>query len=42
MKRTRHQKGYVYRKGNLWLVRYYDSECSRMDQLAACKGHTSL
>jgi integrase len=24
MKRTRHQKGYVYKKGNLWLVRYYD------------------
>ena len=26
MKRTRHQKGYVYKKGNLWLVRYYDDE----------------
>lgn len=24
--RTRHQRGYVYRKGNLWLVRYYDNE----------------
>jgi len=24
MKRTRHQKGYIYKKGNLWLVRYYD------------------
>jgi hypothetical protein len=23
-KRTQHQRGYVYRKGNLWLVRYYD------------------
>lgn len=26
MKRTRHQKGYVYKKGNLWLVRYYDDQ----------------
>jgi hypothetical protein len=26
MKRTRHQKGYVYKKGNLWLVRYYDNQ----------------
>src|SRR5450755_3308481 len=26
MKRTRHQKGYLYRKGSLWLLRYYDSE----------------
>ena len=26
MKKARHQKGYVYRKGNLWLVRYYDNE----------------
>ena len=26
MKRTRHQRGYLYRKGNLWLLRYYDSE----------------
>lgn len=25
MKKTRHQKGYVYRKGNLWLVRFYES-----------------
>ena len=24
MKRTRHQKGYLYKKGNLWMVRYYD------------------
>jgi integrase len=23
--RTRHQKGYVYRKGHTWFVRYYDS-----------------
>jgi integrase len=22
--RTRHQKGYLYRKGNLWMLRYYD------------------
>ena len=26
MKGTRYQKGYVYRKGSLWLLRYYDSE----------------
>ena len=26
MKRTRHQKGYLYRKGNLWLLRYYDTQ----------------
>lgn len=26
MKGTRHQEGYVYRKGNIWLLRYYDSE----------------
>jgi integrase len=26
MKGTRHQKGYLYRKGSLWFVRYYDSE----------------
>jgi integrase len=26
MKRTRHQEGYLYRKGSLWLLRYYDSE----------------
>ena len=30
MKRTRHQKGYLYRKGNLWMLRYYDHEL-RMD-----------
>jgi integrase len=26
MKGTRHQQGYLYRKGSLWLLRYYDSE----------------
>jgi integrase len=26
MKGTRHQEGYLYRKGSLWLLRYYDSE----------------
>ncbi|HXY49075.1 MAG TPA: tyrosine-type recombinase/integrase [Terriglobales bacterium] len=26
MKRTRHQKGYLYKKGNLWLLRYYDNQ----------------
>lgn len=26
MKRTRHQKGYLYRKGNLWMLRYYDDK----------------
>jgi len=26
MKGTRHQEGYLFRKGNLWLLRYYDSE----------------
>ena len=26
MKRTRHQKGYLYKKGSLWLLRYYDYE----------------
>jgi integrase len=26
MKGTRYQKGYLYRKGNLWLLRYYDCE----------------
>ena len=26
MKGTRHQQGYVYQKGNLWLLRYYDTE----------------
>ena len=26
MKRTRHQKGYVYKKGNLWMLRYYDNQ----------------
>ena len=26
MKRTRHQRGYLYRKGSLWLLRYYDTE----------------
>jgi integrase/recombinase XerD len=24
MKRTRHQSGYLYRKGNLWMLRYYE------------------
>jgi integrase len=24
--RTRHQKGYLYKKGNLWLLRYYDNQ----------------
>jgi integrase len=28
MKGTRHQHGYLYRKGSLWLLRYYDSEFS--------------
>jgi integrase len=28
MKGTRHQEGYLYRKGSLWLLRYYDSEVS--------------
>lgn len=28
MKGTRHQEGYLYRKGSLWLLRYYDSEFS--------------
>ena len=26
MKGTRHQEGYLYRKGSLWLLRYYDWE----------------
>jgi integrase len=26
MNGTRHQEGYLYRKGSLWLLRYYDSE----------------
>ena len=26
MRGTRHQEGYLYRKGSLWLLRYYDSE----------------
>ena len=26
MKGTRYQEGYLYRKGSLWLLRYYDSE----------------
>ena len=26
MKGTRHQEGYSYRKGSLWLLRYYDSQ----------------
>jgi hypothetical protein len=26
MKGTRHQEGFLYRKGSLWLLRYYDSE----------------
>lgn len=26
MKGTRHQQGYLYRKGRLWFLRYYDSE----------------
>jgi integrase len=26
MKGSRHQEGYVFRKGSLWMVRYYDSE----------------
>lgn len=26
MKRTRYQKGYLYKKGNLWLLRYYDNQ----------------
>ena len=26
MKGTRHQEGYLYRNGSLWLLRYYDSE----------------
>ncbi len=24
--RTRHQKGYLYKKGNLWMLRYYDDQ----------------
>ena len=28
MKGTRHQEGYLYRKGSLWLLRYYDFEFS--------------
>ena len=26
MKRTRHQTGYLYLKGNLWMLRYYDTQ----------------
>jgi integrase len=26
MKRTRHQRGYLYRKGSLWMLRYYDTQ----------------
>ncbi len=26
MKRTRHQQGYLYKKGNLWLLRYHDNQ----------------
>jgi integrase len=26
MKGSRHQEGYLYRKGSIWLLRYYDSE----------------
>ena len=26
MKRTRHQNGYVYRKGGNWMVRFYDTQ----------------
>jgi integrase len=26
MKRTRYQKGYLYKKGNLWMLRYYDNK----------------
>jgi hypothetical protein len=26
LKRTRHQKGYLYKKGNLWLLRFYDNQ----------------
>lgn len=26
MKGTRHQKGYLYKKGNLWMIRYYDQQ----------------
>jgi integrase len=26
MKRTRHQAGYLYRKGNLWMLRFYDNQ----------------
>jgi hypothetical protein len=26
MKGTRHQEGHPYRKGSIWLLRYYDSE----------------
>ena len=26
MKRTRHQQGYIYKKGNLWMLRYYDNQ----------------
>lgn len=29
MKRTRHQKGYLYRKGNLWMLRYYDHKIEK-------------
>ncbi len=25
MKTTRHQRGYIYKKGRWWFVRYYDS-----------------
>jgi len=41
MKRTRHQKGYVYKKGNLWLVRYYDNQVLPDGPFNVYRGHTN-
>jgi integrase len=40
MKRTRHQKGYLYRKGRLWMLRYYDYQLATDGTIKGVqKGH---
>ena len=42
MKGTRHQKGYLYKKGNLWMIRYYDQRgIAGRNDCTACKKRTN-
>lgn len=35
--KTRHQKGYIYKKGGWWLVRSYDNVMQQEGAILGCK-----